>query len=243
LAKASSFSTKSYTSDTNTTVTTVPNQLAGGLSWYGAGSSLSMSAYQANDATSTTGDASISTDPLFPFAFAGPPVNYTNNYQLWTGQCRGEQPPSAFTTNAVSVSPGTTQSIPVWEPAVILKVTYAGSRVAPGDVHMTYSSTSPSCTDEWIETIRGTAPNYTLATTSKLGVLAYTGVPYASSSTSGTTASASGIAGTETFCADYYTGSTYGWRQASASPASLSMTTPTAVTINITSSSTAGQCP
>ncbi len=235
------FATQAYTSNTGTTVGTVAGQYADGLSWYGAGNTRSMSAFK--DVTASgTGASSLSTSALFPFAFTGPPVSYASNYHVWAGRCLGEEAPSGYDT--VSVSPGSTPTATVAEPALNLVVEYNGSRVAPSDVHITWNNTSgTSCSDDWAETISGAASSSTN------GVLAYPGVPYASTTTSGATASASGVSGTLTACADYYVsaGRSGTYYETSSAPTGVTnMTAPTALTLNITTgrrgTATTGQC-
>jgi Tfp pilus assembly protein PilV len=228
------FSTVAYPSDTSTTPATLTNQSATDLGYYGAGATTSMSAAKATTSTSTTGSTSLTARNLFPFAYTNP-TNYNNNYSVWAGACRQEEPPTADLTTA-SITPGGALSATVLEPALNLQVTYGGTRVAPSDVKLTFTSTSgTTCTDTWTEAVRGSAA------TSTNGVLASPGVPFASTATTGSTASASGLTGTISACADYLQGSHY-YEATKPGITTTNFSAPTAATVAITSSSTQGTC-
>ncbi len=227
----------------------VTGQQADAVSWYGAGTSDSMSNYDCDTTSSsapTTCPATASnnltpaatvpatgTITAFPFEFTGP--SYSGNYSMWAGSCKQEQPPSGYDT--FSVSPGSSQTVAIQEPALNLTVTYQGSRVAPAHVKMRFvSSSGTSCGDPtssayWLETVAGNAA------TASTGVLANPGVPFASTATSGSTASASGKTGTLTICADYNNHNVK-----ITGVQANSMTGMNTATIAITSSSSSGTC-
>lgn len=190
--------------------TTFPAR-ADGLAWYGSGGGYSMSNLRTNDPTgssiytslATTTTAGTGPGGLFPFASLNP-TSYANNYQVWAGTCRAEQPPAG--RDAFTVTPGSTQpSAQVVEPALYLATTRSGSPAVPSDVKITFTSTSgSSCTDtwSWSSSTYG-APN---AGPSNSYVF---GLPYASSQTTGSNASSSGLTGSITVCADYKSGTQY----------------------------------
>lgn len=226
------FSTQAYTSSSSTTVGTVSNQVSPNVSYYGAGATQSMSSMPT--VSNSSGATSYTLTNLYPFYFSGSSNNYTSNYHVWNGACRQEEPPSAYDT--ANVSPGSSQTLIVQEPALNLTFNWSGSRATPAHVSIKFASTSgTSCTDTWHETIASGA------STSTNGVLAYPGVPYASTATTGSTASASGQTGTLTVCADYKSGTTsyYG----SITPTVQDYTAPTAASISLSSSSSKGTCP
>jgi prepilin-type N-terminal cleavage/methylation domain-containing protein len=202
------------------------------LSWYGSGGGYSMSNYRTYDPTgsasqlSTNTVAGASPGGLFPFASLNP-TSYTNNYQVWAGTCRQEQPPAG--TDAASVTPGLLiPAMPVTAPAVDVNVTYkpqvgAVIQVAPADVKLTFNSdanSGQSCNDTW-----GAFPASTPGSGTKHYLYA---APFASSATSGSTASASGQTGTVTACADYTPGGGK-YYKASSAPFTDSFTTTTAL--------------
>jgi prepilin-type N-terminal cleavage/methylation domain-containing protein len=178
------------------TPVTLTGQQANGLSWLGGGGAFAMSNSNSNSVSSAT--ASITTKTatgssimgLFPFASLNP-TSYTNNYQVWAGTCRQEEPPTG--TDAATVTPGSSQSMSVQEPGLNVSVTYNGVAQKPADLKLTFNSSSGStCTDSYYATVAsGTA-------IPKSGWLAYPGAPYASNSTSAT-----GGEGQLTVCADY----------------------------------------
>ncbi len=189
------------------------------LSWYGSGGGYSMSDFRKNDPAGSSmytslptttvaaaNQAGASPGGLFPFASLSP-TSYANNYQLWAGTCRQEEPPAGI--DAFTVTPGSTQLLqPVTAPAVDVKVTYkqqSGTviQVPPTDVKFSFTSTSgTTCTDSWTES---TATNATQVSPSPI-TYRYA-APFASSATSGSTASASGQTGQITnVCADYTPG-------------------------------------
>jgi prepilin-type N-terminal cleavage/methylation domain-containing protein len=185
---------------------------ADALSWYGSGGGYSMSNARTHQPSSpatsiyTTTVSGTGPGGLFPFASLNP-TSYTNNYQLWAGTCRQEEPPAG--TDAASVTPGYTSAtpMPVTAPAIDVNAAYTNqvgsvTAVAPSDVKVTFNSASGnSCTDTWgpftassTNQGTGTPVNYVYP------------APFASSATSGSTASASGQTGTITVCADYTPG-------------------------------------
>jgi prepilin-type N-terminal cleavage/methylation domain-containing protein len=195
------------------------------LSWYGSGGGYSMSNYRNND---PTGSSSYSTLPtttmaadnqpgaaaggLFPFASLNP-TSYTNNYQLWAGTCRQEQPPAG--TDAASVTPGLViNGMSVTAPAVDVNVTYkpqvgAATQVAPTDVKPTFTADANSgqaCGDTWGPFSAINPPLVGANRVSPSPLTYMYPAPFASSATSGSTASASGQTGTVKVCADYTTG-------------------------------------
>lgn len=210
------------------TLTGQPNYY---LSWFGSGSSQNMSSI-ASTGSSSTASTSLTASNLYPFYFTSS-SSYAGNYQLWAGNCTQERPPSG--SDLFTVNPGSAQALTVREPALDVFVTYAGTRVAPAHVKLSFASTSgTSCTGSWY------APVAANAATGTDGSLAYPGQPFASGATSGATASASGQTGQYTVCADYRSGGTY--YEASATTYNNNLSAPTSVTIPITSSSTMGTC-
>jgi type II secretory pathway pseudopilin PulG len=209
-------------------------QRADAFSWYGAGSSQSMSASSDYD-PSTTPVATLPSsgyESLYPFEFTGP--SYVNNYQVWAGKCPQMQPPAG--TNDVSVSPSSTQTLTLAEPAMNVFVTFAGNAVAPVAVKLSFASSSgTSCTDSWYPTIASNAA------TASTGALAYPGQPFASTATSGSSQSASKSTGTYSVCADYTSGKT---TYAATVPGvtNTSFTAATSVTVPITTSSSTTPC-
>lgn len=223
------FSTGGYATDTATTTTTITGQYVTDMSFMGAGSTETMSSYKTLNPGTTYGVNALTAANLFPFAFLGPPVSYTNNYRVWAGGCLQEEPPSGYDT--ASVNPGSTQSMTVQEPALNVSVSFNGSPlvspVAPAHVKVAFASTSgTTCTDTWNETVRA-APSG-----SKIGVLANPGVPFASTATSGATASASGQTGTLSVCADYKSGST-SYKSTVTGVTATDFSAPTAVSVSI----------
>jgi len=210
---------------------TLSGQQAGYLSWYGAGSAQNMTS------PATTGSGSMSTtltaSNLYPFYYSGS-SSYAGNYQLWAGKCQQMRPPTGI--DSATVNPGSAQSLTVQEPALDVFVTWNGTRVAPSDVKLSYTSKSgTSCTDSWYPAISAAAA------TATDGSLASPGQPFATSATSGSTASASGLTSQYTVCADYKSGSRY--YQATSTPVyNNSFTAPTSVNLAITSSSTRASC-
>jgi hypothetical protein len=175
---------------------------------------------------------------LFPFASLNP-TSYTNNYQLWAGTCRQEQPPAGYDT--ASVSPGSSGSPQVIQPAVDVFVTYTKSGtttpVTPAHVKLIFNSGSgTTCSDTWgaytanaSNQGSGSSLNYVF------------GAPFASSATTGPTASASGQTGTVTVCADYRAPG-IGNVKANSAPFTDAFGTSTPVTVAISSTSTTGTC-
>lgn len=241
LGLAGKISANFTTQATGSTVSCPPStgtctgQQSDALSWFGNGSSASMSGYASSTLASPgTLIPATGTVPLFPFWFTS--TSYASNYQVWAGKCQQNQPPTGV--NKVSVNPGSTQTgLAVQEPALNVTVTYSGSRVAPSDVKLTFTSASGnSCTDTW------SPPVASDAASDANGSLAYPGQPFATTATTGATASASGLTGTYSVCADYkYNGTSYRKNTvANVQNNSFSASNPAAVPITTASSS--GQC-
>lgn len=208
---------------------TTTGAFAPDLSWYGSGGGYSMSDFRKNDPTGGTNYSSLPTTTvadanspsaspggLFPFASLNP-TSYTNNYQLWAGACRAEQPPAGV--NAATVTPGLSNlTATVYEPQL-----YLTTSRTPNDVKFTFNAASGStCQDIWTPALSSIA--------GPSGSRVY-GLPYATSQTSGANSSSSGLTGSVTVCADYKSGSRY--YQASGTitddfttPTSLSLTFP-----------------
>ena len=221
------------------------------LSWYGSGGGYSMSNYRTNDPTgsatqlATTTVAGASPGGLFPFASLNP-TSYTNNYQLWAGTCRQEQPPAGI--DAATVTPGLLiNPMAVTAPAVDINATYKQQngtviQVAPADVKFTFTSDANSgqnCTDTW-------GP---FATTNAKQVatnpITYRyAAPFASSATSGATSSASSQTGTVAVCVDYTPGGGkyYKANGASSFTDSFSSATPLSTIPILYTSTASGKC-
>ena len=222
------------------------------LSWYGSGGGYSMSNSRTNDPAgsslyaqiSTTNVAGVTGTGLFPFASLNP-TSYTNNYQLWAGSCRQEEPPAG--TDAASITPGLvmpgTAPMYVTSPKVDVNVTYKNSSnstsaVTPNDVKLSFASTSGSACSEnntwgpYAATIAGTGTRHYIYP-----------APFATSATSGSTASASGQTGTVTVCADYTPGGGVYYKASSAAFTDAYGSTTNVPTIPIQWTSTAsGKC-
>jgi prepilin-type N-terminal cleavage/methylation domain-containing protein len=192
---------------------------ADGLSWFSSGGAgIPMASYRTNASSlaatgqTVTASAPTSVMGLFPFVSSQSPVSYTSNYQVWAGTCRQEQPPSG--TDMVTVQPGSSltgsSSPPISEPALQLTLTFNGTKKKPSDVKIFFTSgTGNSCSDTWGPETSAMASNGPGTSGSTIGSYVY-GLPFASSATSGSTASASGQTGLLTVCADYNSsGSTY----------------------------------
>jgi prepilin-type N-terminal cleavage/methylation domain-containing protein len=227
------------------TVGTPYTAYADGLSWFSSGGAgIPMAAYRTNQLTapavasslSTTNTTGASPTGLFPFVSSQNPVTYTNNYQVWAGTCRQEQPPTGY--DMVTIAPGSvltglsSQTIQV--PTLQLTVKKStGSITAPTDVKVTFTSGDGSCTDTW-----GPMTNSTYGTSGPSSSWYY-GVPFASSATTGSTASASGQTGSLTVCADLKSGATSYYTATSSSfTPSFSAATPVTVTLPSTTGST-----
>jgi trimeric autotransporter adhesin len=209
---------------------TTGSQTAPSLSWYGSGSASSMT--NPGTTTSSSPASSLTASNMFPFYYVSS-SSYTGNYQLWSGQCLQERPPTGI--NMTSVLPGSSSSMTVQEPALDVLTTWGGTRVAPAHVKITFASTTGTpCTESWYPTVAANAA------TSATGSLAYPGQPFASNATSGSTASASLQTGQLTVCADYKSGSTY-YRN-TANTYNTSYTGQTPVTVAITNTSTKATC-
>jgi prepilin-type N-terminal cleavage/methylation domain-containing protein len=212
---------------------------ADGLSWFSSGGAgIPMASYRTNaqsltsSISTTTASGTASTMGLFPFVSSTNPVSYTNNYQVWAGTCRQEQPPAGYDT--FTVAPGSSQTQSIQEPTLQLSLTFSGSPKPPTDVKIFFTSgTGNTCTDTW-----GNEP-----ATNPSGNSYLYGLPFASSVTSGSTASASGQTGSLTVCADYKSGSTYySYTQPSTAAFTDSFTSAHPLTIALTNSSTKTQC-
>jgi Tfp pilus assembly protein PilV len=204
------------------------NQQAEAVSWYGAGSSNSMSTFKSKyygaagvQGTTIPSSGSIT---LFPFAFTGP--SYANNYQVWAGPCQAMRPPTGVDT--VTAGPGSSQTLAVAEPAINLQVKTGSTRVKPDHLKITFNKTGTglACSDAWRPAIASDAA------TNVNGVLASPGQPFVSTATTGSTASASGYTGYYTICADYNsrsvtTGATQVTNTNFASATPVTLTVPT----------------
>jgi type II secretory pathway pseudopilin PulG len=202
------------------------------LSWYGAGSALSMTGSNSAKSASSLPANTIASTALFPFAFTPTTTpSYANNYQVWAGKCRQMQPPAGI--NPLSVSPGSTQNVPgvtVAEPELDLFVYNGATRIAPSNVKITFTSLSGTlCSYSWQPTILSTG-----ATTNTKGVLANPGQPFVTSTPN---LSASNLTGTMAICAD--NGSVH----KTASSVTDSYTAPTAVSIDLAAGTSSGKCP
>jgi hypothetical protein len=97
------------------------------------------------------------------------------------------------------------------------------TRVAPAHVKLSYSSSSgPYCSDSWY------VPVASDAATDTNGSLANLGQPFATTATTGSTASASGYTSTYAVCADYS-----GYENFATSVTNNNYVSPTSVTIQI----------
>jgi Tfp pilus assembly protein PilV len=206
------------------------------MSWYGAGSSLSMANSKSAQTSNGAVARSIASTAMFPFAFTGGSTpSYSNNYQVWAGACRQMQPPAGI--NQIGVAPGSTQSVTVQQPEVDLFVKNGTTRITPSHVKFSFSSTSgPSCNDSWVPTILPPPPATVNATNSTTGVLANPGQPFASPTTTGPNASASGYTGQTTVCVDNITSH-------KSANVNDSYSGPTSVTIDLSSGTSLGLCP
>jgi type II secretory pathway pseudopilin PulG len=148
--------------------------------------------------------SSITTLPLFPFN--GGTSGYTNNYAVWAGRCAQQQPPAAYDHFTVGSSGTLNQAQNIQEPLLDLAVDYpnATTPVKPSHVKLTFQSTAgTSCgPNSWTPTLAGGA------TLPANGWLANPGQPFASTATTGTTASGASTssspqAGSLTVCVDY----------------------------------------
>jgi prepilin-type N-terminal cleavage/methylation domain-containing protein len=218
-------------------------QEANALAWFGNGQSSRMSEYEtypstcASQPSTCTTAASVlpaapNTVALFPFQFTGP--SYAGNYQVWAGPCLQMEPPS--TVDKFTVGPGSNQTLQVQEPALDILAEVLGVRVLPVSVSLTFQSTSGTpCSVTWHPAIAANA------LTNLDGVLASPGQPFASTATSGATASASGYTGTYTLCVSASVlGITRKVTISNITNNNLSI--PTVVTPNLTLTSQAGSC-
>ena len=208
---------------------------AGGLSWFSSGGAgIPMASYRTNDLAGGTTASSISTTNvagttgtgLFPFVSSQSPVTYTNNYQVWAGTCRQEQPPTGY--DMFTVAPGSTQTQPIQVPTLQLTVKLGSTPVTPTDVKVTFTSSDSSCSDTW-----GSMTPATSGTAGPSGSW-YFGVPFATGATTGSNASASGQTGSLTVCTDLKSGSKYYTQSSSAFTSSFSTTSAVTVTLPTT---------
>jgi hypothetical protein len=214
---------------------------ASGLSWFSSGGAgIPMAAYRSHSVTpvassiattNVAGSTGTGGTGLFPFVSSQNPVTYTNNYQVWAGTCRSEQPPTGY--DMVTVAPGSTQTPPIQTPTMLLTVKKSnGTITAPTDVKVSF--TDGTCTDTWALTPSSNGTQ--VATTSTY----YFGVPFAASTTTGSGASASGQTGTLTVCADLKSGSNYFKATSAAFTSSFTATTP--LTVSLPSSTVTSGC-
>jgi prepilin-type N-terminal cleavage/methylation domain-containing protein len=206
-------------------VATTLTETADAVSWYGAGGAYQMQNSASQSAGSGAQASTFVITRLFPFAFTIPSVSYANDYQVWAGPCRQMQPPAGVDGVTSGVTPGSTQTITVGEPAIKLPVTWNGTSSQPTHIKMTFTSTSgTSCTDSWYVTPASAA------FAAYNGWLSNPGQPFASTATSGATASNSGLTGTLSICADHFVGGATGYRLATiAGVTNTNFTTPTTV--------------
>lgn len=222
---------------TFTTSAVTGNQGVASVSWLGTGSSKSMITPgtcvipASTTSCNVAGPAPVTTPiiltDLFPFAFAGP--SYTNNYQVWAGQCLQEQPPAGQDTT--SVGPGANVTASFAEPALNVGVTWNGAETKPSYMKMTFTSaTGTACTDTWYPAV---ASSYSAAT----GWLASPGQPFSSNATSGSSESASSYTGSTTVCAGYN-----GYYGTVSNVYNNNYSSATSVTVALTSSSSRTKC-
>jgi hypothetical protein len=114
--------------------------------------------------------------------------------------CRQEEPPTG--TDTYAVGPGSSQALGLQEPGLqVIVKNGSGTQIKPAAMMVKFTSASgTACTHKWATAVSATAATGTNA-------LANPGQPFASTATSGATASASGLTGTLTVCAD--TGARY----------------------------------
>jgi len=214
----------------------------GGLAWFSSGGAgIPMAAYRKNAEPSgtvastlaTTNVAGTTGTGLFPFVSSQNPVTYTNNYQMWAGTCRQEQPPTGY--DMFTVAPGSTQTQNIQVPTAQLTIKQGASTVTPTDVKFTFTSGDGSCTDTWGPMTNAT---YGTAGTGSAAGTWYYGVPFATSATTGSGASASGQTGSLTACVDLKSGTKYYMATSSAFTSSFSASTPVTVTLPATLGST-----
>jgi prepilin-type N-terminal cleavage/methylation domain-containing protein len=204
---------------------------ASGLSWFSSGGAgIPMAAARSHSVTpvaasiattNVAGSTGTGGTGLFPFVSSQNPVTYTNNYQVWAGTCRSEEPPTGY--DMVTVAPGSTQTQPIQVPTLQLTVKKSnGTITTPTDVKVSF--TDGTCNDTWALTpSKGTAVGVTGSY--------YYGVPFASGTTTGSGASASGQTGSLTVCADLKSSSNYFKATSSSFTSSFTATTPETVTL------------
>jgi type II secretory pathway pseudopilin PulG len=218
------------------------NGEADGVAWLGSGASYAMSGGY-RTATSTAPSPTLGTASLFPFnESTTTTASYTNNYSAWAGRCLQQEPPAGVDT--YTVTPGSTgQAVNVLEPVLYVGATNykngsTTTAVRPAHIKLTFTSTAGMpCSYSWYPTLAaGTVVPYA-------GWLANPGQPFASTATTGTTASASSNstspqAGQLTLCEDYA-----GYKS-SATTTNSNFTTSANVapTITITNGTNSGAC-
>jgi len=226
---------------------TYPSAQATALSWLSpGGAGIPMASYRTYPAGSSTSTATFqtenvagtSTSGLFPFVSSLSPVSYTNNYQLWAGKCLQEQPPAGTNTFTVGPAASLTSQV-VLVPALLLTTSYTPARgsataMTPSDVKATFTSSAgsgTSCSDEWSAAASGVSS----------GVNVY-GIPFASSSASGSGASSSGQTGSVSVCIDYKPSGSSTYYQSTLSGLTPGFTSTISKTVALTSTSTTGKC-
>ena len=214
----------------------------GGLSWFSSGGAgIPMAAYRDHAETagavtsqlSTTNVAGTTGTGLFPFVSSQSPVTYTNNYQIWAGTCRQEQPPTGY--DMYTVAPGSTQTQTIQVPTAQLTVKQGSSTVTPTDVKFTFASSDGTCSDTWGPMANST---YGVAGSGSSAGSEFYGVPFASSTTTGSNSSASGQTGSLTACVDLKSGTKYYMANSSTFTSSYSAATPVTVTLPTTTGTT-----
>ena len=144
------------------------------------------------------------------------------------------EPPAGI--DKITVSPGSSQTASVQEPALDIVVEDLGVRTKPAAISLSFQSTSgTTCDNTWYPPIASDAA------TDANGSLASPGQPFAGTATTGSTASASGYTGTYQVCAD---ASILGiTRKVTVSNlTNTNFTTPTVLTINLTATAQLGSC-
>jgi hypothetical protein len=124
----------------------------------------------------------------------------------------------------------------VYEPQLDLTTTRSGSSVVPTDVKIVFTAASgSSCSDTWTWSSSQGAPP------AGPGNSHVFGLPYATSQTTGTNSSSSGLTGSITsVCADVKVGSSY-YKTTVTTPFTDDFTTPTSLSMTIPTTSSS-QC-
>jgi Tfp pilus assembly protein PilV len=189
-----------------TFTTAVPNAAGESdtISWLGSGSVGGMSGgFRKNQQTGMF--TSLWATNMFPFNATS--TGYTGNYAVWAGRCLQQEPPAGY--DSYTVSPGSlNQARSIQEPDLDLALNYfdgaTTTAVKPTHVRLTFQSTAGAACGPytWSPSIAqaGTMP--------ATGWLANPGQPFASTATTGPTASAASTtsgaqAGSLTVCVDY----------------------------------------